>query len=385
MSFIKTIQNGETKCFAVDDKFYIGSKVEDRLDDGFHFFWNKTVNPNLKNSVDLRDVFNFYRVSEINELASVFSSQNITKYCDLKKRIHSILYSYGNVGVDIKDYPFYDLVPTRILKDLCLNECKILKDGFNFLEKKSWFKDVLDFFVRFESINALRDMDYQIRTEEGWQKVRLMWQANFRFKSLPGYLNLFNMRKKDRNKVLPHSDDHIIYYADFRQFEVRTFIMLHPHLEFDFENRELYKDLAARLNLDLSTAKQQIIAYGYGQENEALDKVLDRNALLKNVRDDFYSWNGYPVVFRPKETDKIKIHTLVQTVAQYIYIKKLYKILNLIAETNSKFIYPLHDSVIISLHKDELELIPKICDILEDDVYKVEQCLGPNLGELEVI
>ena len=383
MSFFKSIQNGETKCFAVDDKFYNSNNIKPHLDDGVHFYWNKTANAKIENSVDLRDIFNFYRIVELNDLASLFPTENVVKYHDIKNKMRSIFSSYNIANINIGDYQFYDLIPERFLRELCLSETRILKEGFDFLNEKPWLAEAVDFFRNFEAMDVLRRMNYEVNTTEGMKKVRLRWQANFRFNSLPGYLNLFNMRKEDRKKIIPHSSDHVIYYADFRQFEVRTFLMLHPHLKIDFENRELYAELAGRLGLDLASAKQQIIAYGYGQENKKLDAVLDRKAILENIEGDFYSWNGYPVIFRPKDQDKIKIHTLVQTIAQYKYVEKLNKIMDLLSETRSKFIYPLHDSVILSLHKDEFDLIDQFKNILEDDVHKIQQCLGPNLGELE--
>lgn len=386
MKFYKTIcQDKRLKCFAIDEEFVNSSKEIDllqKINSETSFYWNKKVNAIVDNSIDLRDVFNFYRVNEsISNLASVFSSKNISKYKDLEQKITSIYHSYDSLR--LSKYNIYDLVPLRILKDFMLSEILVLKDSYDFLKEKSWCDKVIQFFQQKAKTNILTSLNFPIHTKDGETKVDLLWQANFRFKSAPGSLNLFNMQKQDRYKVIPQDEDSIIYCADFRQFEIRTFCMIHPELEVDFSNREIYKDFAERLSLDPNEAKDQIIAYGYGQKNDKLDNVLNRNAILENVNDDFYSWRGYPVILRSTDEDKIKIHTIVQTISQYIYLEKLEKILKLLNGTKSKFMYPLHDSIIVSLHKDEMDLIPKFVDALEDEVYKVSHESGPNFAELK--
>ena len=386
MKFYKTIaEKGELKSFAVNDEFNTKDLIS-LIGDDQAFYWNKKINAITPGAIDLKDIFNFYRVKDVGGLSEVFSSENLNEYFRVKQQLQSILRSYRITKIKVSKYGIHELVPERVLKAFLLSEIKVLQDAHGFLQKKEWYDDVIRFFKSEKcATNVLTHMNFPIRTLDGMTGVNLTWQANFRFNPMPGYLNLFNMQKKDRYKIIPQDEDHVIYEADFRQFEVRTFCMIHPELEVDFSNRELYNDLAEQLGLDPQTAKQQIIAYGYGQSNERLDKVLNRSAILEGVRDDFYSWNGYPVIFRPGDSDKIKIHTIVQTISNYMYLQKLRDLLAKLSETNSKFMYPLHDSVIISLDKGDEKFIPDLQSILEDDVYKVKQCLGPNLSELKEI
>jgi hypothetical protein len=48
-------------------------------------------------------------------------------------------------------------------------------------------------------------------------------------------------------------------------------------------------------------------------------------------------------------------------------------------------VYPLHDSVVISLSKREIDLIPQIKNVLEGSVHKVKQYIGKDFLELNEI
>lgn len=390
MKFYKTIcEKEQLKCFSVDGEFFNSSSVDlfqSKLQDDVSVYWNKKSNAIVKDSIDFMDIFNFYRAGDsLLNLPSIYSSKSINRYMEFKEKILSIFRSYKQINIDFSNYEIYDLIPTRIMKEFLVAETLVLKDANEFLQSKEWYDVVLKFFKDRSKTNVLKDLHFPILTTWGRQDINLVWQANFRFKSMKGSFNLFNMPKTSRDVVIPQSENDIIYCADFRQFEIRTFCKLHPELEVDFENRELYAEFAKLTGLETDVAKEQIIAYIYGQINPKLDIIADRKLILDFVKDDFYSWQGYPVILREQDNDKIRIHTIVQTISQYIYLEKLEKILELLKDKRSKFIFPLHDSIIVSLNKDEMDLIPQMVSILEDETYKVKQYMGDNLRDLEVI
>lgn len=372
MQFYKTLEN----------KVHFSEKTNQ---DDILFCWDKRKNVSLENSIDLKDIFNFYRVSQILELAEVFNSKHFNSYTNIKKKIHSTLRSFHSVGIDVSKFKLSETVPQSLLKEFIFQEMNILEDSVKYLQTKSWYYEVINFFLKDKRTDVIKKLNFPLKTKRGLEHVNLRWQANFRFRSEPGFLNLFNMQEHERDIIIPQRDDHILYYADFRQFEIRTYCLIHPELEVDFEDRELYTDFAKRLNLDFADAKRQIIAYTYGQHNPKLDEVFDRKKILENVQGDYFNWKGLPIIFRPQDSDKIKIHTIVQTISQYFYLEKLTKLLDYLSETNSIFMYPLHDSVIISMPKGDQTQAEYILSILEDDVYKVKQCMGEDFTNLKEI
>ena len=383
MHFYKTLPT-KSKHYALDGKFYNQDREPLEMRGlSRSFYWSKKFNSFIEGSIDISDIFVFYRIYEIRDLPTLFSCKEFSSYQESKDKIKAISKSYRFPGMKTSGYDIEDLVPMRFLKKVACDETRVLKCAHSFIEKKPWYEDVVSFFSSFKDMNVLREMKYSINTAIGPQNVDLKWQANFRLKSSPGYFNLFNMRKEDRNIIIPQDDESFIYYADFKQFEPRTFFMLHPNINLDFSNLEIYTELAKRLGLTREEAKIQLIAYSYGQENKKLDKAFSRNDLLDSVKDGLYTWGKYPVVVR--DSDSSIIHTIVQTISQYFYIEKLQKVMNLLRDKESKFIYPHHDSIIISLKKKEIDLIPKIKEALEDDIYKVQECIGTNLLDLKEI
>jgi hypothetical protein len=349
-------------------------------------FWNRKSNFIFNNSFDISDILNFYRIYSIENVAALFADKNISLYVDAKNRVKNTIASYRDIVPDIHNYSLLDIVPEQLLSEYLTLETEVLKNTYSFLRKDNEnIEFITNFFNKFHYFDCLKKLKYNVNTTEGFKKVDLTFQANFRLKSSPGYFNLFNMQKSDRSKVVPYDKDSIIYCADFRQFEIRTFCMIHPELDVDFSNREIYKDLADKLGMNHEDAKVQIIAYGYGQQNNKLDKVLNRGAILSNASSNFFSWEQYPVILKELDPESVRIHTIVQTISQYIYFEKLYKILALLDGKKSKFIFPLHDSVILSLHKDEIYLRKQIKDILEDEVYKVKEYIGNDFLNLKEI
>ena len=386
MGVLKHVGNGNRNYFCLDNSFYSNKNINEILNDKeIYFYWDKTITTPIKNSIDLKDVFNFYRIFEIDEFTSLFSHQEFANYFAVKKQIKNILYSYKRIGVNTKAYEAYDLIPDYIIKDFFNLEVEVLRKAKNYIEKKSWYNKLITFFLIFEQINVLRDLNYQIKTTEGFKGVSLLWQANFRFKSYPGYFNLFNLKKEDRDIIIPQDSDHILYHADFRQFEIRTLLSLIPDLDIDFEEKDLYVNFAKKYNLDPKEAKIDIIAYSYGKENKKLENIINKQSILENIINELYVWNNYPVVVREEDKENVKLHTIVQTISQYKYLEKLQKILLLLKGKESKFIYPHHDSVIISISKKELDIIPEIRKILEDDVYKIHECVGKNFKEMSTL
>lgn len=383
MSYYKTILQGEhLRCMALDDCFSF-SEIIPRDDS---YFWGRKDNKVFKNSVDLSDIFNFYRVYDIENVASLFSDKNISLYVDSKTRIKNTLKSYNNIIKNKNNFSIEELVPENLLKEYCHLHIELLKSSHKFLKDTSNnYDDIIKFFKGFTAANCIKKLNYNIKTTSGIQHIDLLYQANFRMKSRQGCFNFFNMQKKDRSCIIPQDSNSYIFCADFRQFEIRTLCLLNSTIDIDFSNKEIYSDLANKLGMNKDDAKVQIIAYGYGQKNDKLDKVLNRKAILDKINNNFFSWRGYPVIVGNKDAESVKIHTVVQTISQYIYIEKLSRILSLLDNKKSKFLFPLHDSIVVSINKEEQGLKQSIVDIMEDDVYKVRQYEGTNFFNLKEI
>lgn len=343
--------------------------------------WDRKNNFLPSNYIDIKDVCNFYRIFQFKEIHDKWSDINIEQYNDYKKQIKSIIGSYKICNINPSVYDFIDLVPEKILNSFLVEQTKILNHLSEKLKEKFWFHNFFNFLKSDKcSTNVLTKLKYNINTTDGVRPVDLNFQSNFRFKSAPGTFSLFTLPKQDRGKVVP-LDGHKLYCADFRQFEIRTFLRL-CETDINFSKKEIYEDISKDLNLDKQTAKQQIIAYSYGQTNSKLEGFANKNNILNKINEEYFCYNEYPVILKQEDPDHIKIHTATQTISQYVFLQKLNKILELLDNRQSKFIFPLHDSVIVSIAPEEEYLIHDMYNILEDETYKIKQYIGKDFANL---
>ncbi len=373
------INNGKLECFSVDGNFHLGSEYS--LSDSV-FLWNRKNNYCPNTHLDIKDICNFYRLFNLNDIKTKWHNIDCDSYEAYKKQLKAVVNSYRNTKINISPYGLSDLAPQKILSSYLISETKLLNCILEELNENEWYDDFISFLQsELCKTSVLNQLRYQVNTIDGPKIVDLDYQSNFRFKSLPGALSLFTMQKHERKNVIPWPE-HKMYVADFRQFEVRTLLKL-CNVDIDFSRQEIYQDIANEVDLDADDVKQQIIAFGYGQENKKLEKIINKDNILDCIDDEIYrSEVGELVIAQKSDPDHIKIHTIVQTISQYSFLRKLDKILKLLDNKQSKFIFPLHDAIIISLHPEEEGLIDDLRGILEDDLYKIKEYIDVSLDNI---
>ena len=119
--------------------------------------------------------------------------------------------------------------------------------------------------------------------------------------------------------------------------------------------------------------------------HEKFEEFFGKETLLNQIDGNIFWYDDMPVYVPPDDPDGKRVHTIVQTISQYRYLNKLDRILKMLHNKRSKFIFPLHDSIILSLRKDEEEIIDAVFEILEDDVYKIKAYMGPNYRDITEI
>jgi hypothetical protein len=253
-----------------------------------------------------------------------------------------------------------------------------------------WIKntDPSNLFLNFyednlEIFNCSRFMSYEIFTTHGCERIDLDFSENFRFKSVNGSFGLHSLPKQKRIDIVTHNKDSFLYVVDFRQFEFRTFLYL-TGADVDYDELDLYEFYAKKLNLEKNNFKINLISHLYSDSSSYLNRELSKELILDSISDGFFVANKTPIYVGGSENKK-SIHTIVQTYSYFDYLRKLSKILRLLDNKKSKFIFPLHDCMIFSIEGDEIDIIEQIDTILEDDIYKIKKYIGKNFLEIEEI
>ena len=338
--------------------------------------WDITKTVHSNSYLDLKDLGVLFKLSDLKS----FNCRSFEDFETIKNKINKFVFSYKDNRIN-HNRGIFELIPTFLLKEFLETRTVVLEEIYENLQQKSRFSEIEKFFRLKAKTSCIENLKFDIVTSEGSASVDLKFAENFRFKAAHGTLNIFNMPKDKRHIIIPQEDDHFLYCADFRQFEFRTFLMINPCVQEDFNDLNLYQTLQKKYNVE----KQQIIAYMYGQHNAALEKIFPTAPLLEKAEGGIFFWRKYPVALQDGVSERKNVHTIIQTISQYIYLEKLRKVLDLLKDKKSKFLYPFHDNMIFSIHKNEKELMKQIKNLLEDDVYFVKEYIGNNLLEVKEI
>lgn len=325
----------------------------------------------------------FFKIKQFHELKDISSAYEDFDYWD--GRVRTILNSFVDFPINFIDDDPWRCIPRSIAENYSEFQEQVLVDSIEWakglMNDPEDFVKIQNFFQNEFHGRVLEEMDFEIKTPSGTEEISLSFAENFRFKSNSGFFNIFTIPKASRDIIVPQDQDSIIFAADFRQFEFRTFLKLQG-LDDILKSDDIYATIGKELNMG-DNPKVSILAYLYNDKDDRkLESFFKKKDLLSRVDDNNIFWSDEGPVYIPGDHEnKKKVHTIIQTVSQYVYLKKLDKILQVLHNKRSQFLFPLHDSVILSLRKDEPEVLESVMDILEDETYKIKCYMGPNFRD----
>ncbi len=341
---------------------------------------------------DYKNLFLFYKIKSFEDLLKITNSE---KFNALSKKMETARHSFHQIGINDDVLLDEEVVPTVLYEEYEAEKENVVKDG---IEHTKELVDPEDW----EHIQSFLEGDFfksrptaRIDTTLGKQYIGLEYAENFRFKAAADNFSLFTLSKNDRNIIIPQNDNSVIFAVDFRQFEFRTNLLLLGRDEL-LQEQNLYEKIGAQLGFEADDVKLKIISSLYAAEirDEKVKEFLDRDKILSKIDKDVFWYKGNPVYVPYDGHDGKKIHTITQSISQFYYLRKLKEINQLFWELRdphafekpkSSFIYPLHDSMIFSIHEDDMWLMEKIIEILTNHVYKVKCFIGPNYKDIEEI
>lgn len=357
-------------------KAYVPSALPVEEEGCVLFTWNKK--DNLK-SIDLKNLFNTFEIKSISD-ACEFLDLDYQNFQVYKNKIDAIVNSYKKFEKEYGcKFSVLEVVPKWLFDAFSEEKEKILTDLSQFFVL-NYDIDVLSFFSS-EIFSLDRVLKKNLETLDGPKSLEFQFQKNFRFKN-SGEYNVYNMPKKDRAKIIPQKEDHFLYALDFKQFEFRTFLDLHPNLEIP-KSESLYDYYSDFFGLAKEECKVGIISYLYGKRNDTLDHFFKKNELIPS--DNYFKHDDHVVLIDDRQPENKILHTIVQSISQYRLMEKILNILNLLKDKDSLFLFPLHDELLFSINRDEKDLIPKIKRIIVDEVYQAHEFIGLNYFEMRKI
>lgn len=370
---------------ALDDKFDICSseQLAAKLSkDKTNYFWNRKKQPSIKNCVDLSEILNWHKIDEFEKIPQLYNSSCLERFVIEQSRIKAILSSCNLLGIYLGQCPMSSLIPKHIAREFVLRRNELLKELFEWISRQDFYDNDLIFSFKNIKTDVINQLNFDLNIKDGKFKTSFLYAENFRFKADKNSLNLFTLQKDQRDILIPQDENSFIYCCDFKQFEFRTYFLLNPHLNCNFDTSNIYDNYTGLVGLPLDQTKIECIAYLYGKKNNKLDKILGRQHILSKIHNQRFISHGQHVIVRNEHEEGKKIHTIIQSISQFVILEKLDKILNLLKGKKSSFLYPHHDNFVFSINNEEQNLIPKIKTVLEDEVYKVKEYKGQNFRDL---
>lgn len=329
-------------------------------------------------------LFLFFKIKTFEEILKISDSN---KFLELKKKIDAIERSFREVGINNR-FSMSERIPKHIWDEYNLEFNKVYEEVIEHLKELVEEEDYQ------QIINFLESLDFSffdilnktIKTKDGEEEIELDFAENFRFKNKRNTFSLFTLPKENRDIVVPQDANSFIFAVDFRQFEFRTNLLLLGKNELLKEDN-LYESVGKEMGMAPEDAKLKIISSLYSPEpkDEAIKAFLNRDVILSKIEKDVYWFKGQPVYVNYDDHNGKKIHSITQSISQYYYIRKLKEISDLLEFKISQFIFPLHDSMIFSIHESEMDLMEKIVGTLTNHVYKLKCYIGPNFRDAEEI
>ena len=132
-------------------------------------------------------------------------------------------------------------------------------------------------------------------------------------------------------------------------------------------------------------AKRRIFAWLYNPESHdyLCERFYDRESIVKK-----YFTQGQVTTFFDKRIVSEKrtaLNYIIQSTCAENVLRQMIKVSNYLKGSNSHLAFPIHDSVVLDMTKEDLSNLPKIIDIFSDTElgkFKVNVSKGVNFGQL---
>ena len=347
-----------------DELYYINNRVMQFINPNFY-----TIIKNLKKS---KECFQYNKGP--NRIDALFMhNHHLLQYEDLirqfrlvgitEDRLICYLMWYLERYKEVKKLNVYK---KALIIEEQLSQCKIWID----LNRLETYPDAFQ-----DTINSIRTKDYIIQEQQGSDKT------TGRIFVKNSEASVQTMSKNLLPIVKPKNSDYFLFDVDYKYFE---FAIMCYVCDIDFaEDPHLY--LANLIFNDperRQEAKQINYSIIYGgnidyilKTNNAFDKkekleelYLNKIRVLEKQLEEYYSEHGHIVnhfgrrIFPKKET--ALLNNFISSTATDFLITKLYKLFNMLQDTNSTIVFQKHDSVLFNIAKSETNTKEQIEEIL---------------------
>jgi len=321
------------------------------------------------------------------------------RWSHVEEKLRSFLKSFHTARVSLDKNCFFDLVPRKFLLEMSYVKNMICEYIFANYEKPkdydyllSLTKDIEEIRHRKLNINSKnlslykskhRKFARKLNELEPYCKFNINGTKTGRLTSNPAGFPILTLAKELRCVIEPKND----YFVelDFNAAELRTLMALQgksqPKGDIHMWNiKNVFRGIGTR-----EEAKRRIFAWLYNPESHdyLCERFYDRESIVKK-----YFTQGQVTTFFDKRIVSEKrtaLNYIIQSTCAENVLRQMIKVSNYLKGSNSHLAFPIHDSVVLDMTKEDLSNLPKIIDIFSDTElgkFKVNVSKGVNFGQL---
>jgi len=315
-------------------------------------------------------------------------------------KLKAFIKSFNTARVSLDEICFFDLVPEKFLIEFCQIKNQICAHVFDNYERPENY----DYLVSLTEI--IEDMKYRrlninpknlsmFRADhrkfiQKLNKIQHSCKFNIygtktgRLTTEPKSFPILTLKKELRCVIEPHND----YFVelDYNAAELRTLIALQgkPQPEGDIHEwniQNVYRGLVTR-----DEAKTRIFAWLYNPESQDYlsSRAYDRESVVQK-----HFTHGQVRTFWDKvipSEERTALNYIIQSTCAENVLRQMIKVSNYLKGCKSYVAFPIHDSIVLDLSKEDKERLPEIIDIFSNTAlgkFKVNVGAGINFGNLE--
>lgn len=206
--------------------------------------------------------------------------------------------------------------------------------------------------------------------------------------------NILSLAKDKRHKLIAPKDFEFFEF-DFNAFEIRVLLailkinqpkgdlyeILH-NMSDDFRQRDQFKQFL--ISSIYSKNEHKTVLYKFLKARNFYQKYPIKNNTVTNIFGKTMNSDEYH-----------RLSRILQSTAAYILYQQLYELLVYLKKKNlqTKISFCIHDSVCLSVHKDEKHLIKEMAEIIShvkivkldyDSIFDIKIKNGKNYGEMKI-
>ena len=349
----------------------------------------------------------------------VLGRSRVADYRAYSEKMNAHWKSYNTAKINWNKFPIDKSLPTEILEKLLQERNSLIEELYDKSQEKEFYskfystiKCLLDISgcplqIDLDSIkddkshfsNLIRSSVRQGGADPNVPELYLQFNPvgakTGRLSFKKGTVNFYILPKELR-KCLAAPPNYSIVQLDFKSFQPRLAIFCTDDKEFKnrFSNVE---DIYSVFPGDREENKISFISWMFSKRRHPIFDV-EASAILQ-LRKDLYSevrksgklTNKFGrTLYYSDEDENVVFQNYITSVEVDAIMSLMVKIYDFLQDRKSRIIMPYHDSLILYIHKDEMNLIDETKDIMENEhrilfgsKFPVSVKCGSNFGEME--